>query len=137
MVEKMEVRGGERQVAGGKIRHQLADILKRRKGERNKMAKKLTASEIIRRKYKGNRYFMTPHKIKVGKLNPNVAYELSSGSGFGNSGRMYGVSVVSVNRKGVTKAVYDKSKAFGNRNEATSYIDKLKRKMQKNKRGRK
>ena len=44
MVEKMEVRGGERQVAGGKIRHQLADILKRRKGERNEMAKKLTAN---------------------------------------------------------------------------------------------
>ncbi len=100
------------------------------------MAKKLTASEIIRRKYKGNKNFMTPHKIKVGKLNPNVAYELSSGSGIGG-GTMYGVSVVSANKHGVTKAVYDKSKAFGNRNEATSYIDKLKRKMQKNKRGRK
>jgi len=91
---------------------------------------KLTASEIIRRKYKGNRNFMTPTKLKVGKLNSNVAFELSTGSGLGHGNRLYGVSVVSANKHGVTKAVYDKSKAFGNKNDAEAYINKLKNKMQ-------
>ena len=99
---------------------------------------KLTASEIIRRKYKGNKNFMTPNKLKVGKLNPNVAFELSSGSGFSGAGsRMYGVSVVSANKSGRTKAQYDLSKSFGSRNEADAYINKLKNKLAQNKRGKK
>ena len=97
--------------------------------------KPLTASEIIRRKYKGNKNFMTPDKLKVGKINKNVAFELSTGSGLGHGNRLYGVSVVSANPKTLkTTALYNKSKAFGNKNEAEAYINKLKRVMAKNKR---
>lgn len=91
---------------------------------------KLTASEIIRRKYKGNKNFMTPTKLKVGKLNKNVAFELSTGEGLGHGNRLYGVSVVSANKQGKTTSQYKLSKAFGNRTEADKYISKLKRKME-------
>ena len=50
---------------------------------------------------------------------------------------MYGVSVVSANKSGRTKAQYDLSKSFGSRNEADAYINKLKNKLAKNKRGKK
>lgn len=90
--------------------------------------KKLTAAEIIRRQYKGAKNFITPSKLKVGKLNSNVAYELSSGSGIGG-GRLYGVTVVSANKYGKTKPQYDLSKPFDNRNEAEAYINRLKNRM--------
>ncbi len=94
--------------------------------------KPLTASEIIRRKYKGNKNFMTPNKLKVGKVNKNVAYELSSGSGLGHGNRLYGVSVVSANPKTLkTTALHKKSKAFGSKNEAEAYINKLKNVMKR------
>ena len=96
--------------------------------------KPLSASEIIRRKYKGQKNFMTPHKLKVAKINKNVAYELSTGSGLGHGNKLYGVSVVSAGKGGKTTALYDKSKAFGSKNEAEAYINKLKRIMQLNKR---
>ena len=98
---------------------------------------KLTASEIIRRKFKGNKNFMTPHKLKVGKLNSNVAFELSTGSGLGHGNTLYGVTVVSANKSGKTRQQYDLSKAFGNKNEAEAYINKLKRKLVLNKRKKK
>ncbi len=94
--------------------------------------KPLTASEIIRRKYKGNKNFMTPNKLKVGKVNKNVAYELSSGSGLGQGNRLYGVRVVSANPKTLkTTKLYKKSKAFGSKNEAEAYINKLKNVMKR------
>ena len=91
--------------------------------------KKLTATEIIRRQYKGAKNFMTPHKLKVGKINQNVVFELSSGRGF-RGGSLYGVTVVSANKHGKTKPQYDISKSFDNKNEAEAYINKLKRKME-------
>jgi len=93
---------------------------------------KLTASEIIRRKYHGNKNFMTPHKLKVGKINPNVAFELSSGDGLGHGNKLYGVSVVSISKTGKANAT-NKSQAFGNKNEAEAYINKLKRIMRRKK----
>jgi len=90
---------------------------------------KLTASEIIRRKFKGQRNFMTPTKLKVGKLNPNVAYELSTGSGLGHGNRLYGVTVVSAGKSGKTNSQHNLSKAFGNKNEAEAYINGLKEKL--------
>lgn len=98
------------------------------------MGKVLSASEIIRRQYKGSKNFMTPTKLKTGKINKNVAFELSTGSGLGHGNRLYGVSVVSVNKNGRTKAQYDISKAFGSKNEAEAYINRLKNKMQINRR---
>jgi len=90
---------------------------------------KYSAQQIIRKQYKGNRNFMTPNKLKVGKINSNVAFELSTGSGLGHGNKLYGVTVVSANKKGETKAQYDISKAFGNKNEAEAYINKLKVRM--------
>ena len=90
--------------------------------------KPLTASEIIRLQYKGNKNFMTPHRQKVGKINKNVAFELSSGSGISGSGTLYGVTVVSASGY-KTRPLHNKSKAFTSKNEAEAYINKLKKKM--------
>jgi hypothetical protein len=91
--------------------------------------KNLTASEIIKKQYHGSKNFMTPHKLKVGKINKNVAFELSSGSGFTSGSRLYGVTVVS-NKLGRTKAQSNLSKPFETKNDAEAYIRKLKNKMQ-------
>ena len=100
--------------------------------------KKWSASEIIRQQYKGHKNFMTPHKVKVGKINPNVAFELSTGSGLGHGSKLYGVTVVSMNKKTwKTTPQYNISKAFGSKNEAEAYINKLKRKMELKRRLRK
>jgi len=94
----------------------------------------LTAQEIIRRQYKGAKNFMTPYKMKMGKINPNVAFELSTGSGLSGND-LFGVTLVAVNPKTLkTQSLHDKSEAFGNKNEAEAYINKLKRVMAKNKR---
>ena len=92
-------------------------------------SKPLTAQEIIRRQYKGAKNFMTPYKMKMGKINPNVAFELSTGDGLGHGNKLYGVSVVSVGKQGKTNAQYNLSKAFGNKNEAEAYVNRLKRKL--------
>lgn len=92
---------------------------------------KLTASQILKKQYKGNKNFMTPNKLKVGKLNSNMAFELSSGR-FG-SNMMYGVTIVSVNKSGRTTPQYNLSKSFGTKNEAEAYINKLKNRFQNKK----
>jgi hypothetical protein len=99
---------------------------------------KLTASEILKKQYGRSKNFITPNKLKVGKLNSNVAFELSSGSGFSGAGsRVYGVSVVSAGKTGKTHPQYDLSKSFDNKNEAEAYVNKLKNRLAKNKRGKK
>jgi len=90
---------------------------------------KLTASEIIRKQFKGRKNFMSPNKLKIGKVNPNVAFELSSGRGF-SGGTIYGVTIVSANKSGRTKSQYNISKAFDDRKKAEAYINRLKNKMQ-------
>ena len=93
---------------------------------------KLTASQILKRQYKGNKNFMTPNKIKVGKLNSNVVFELSSGRGL-SGGMIYGVTIVSVNKSGKTQPQYNLSKSFPSKNEAEAYINRLKNRLQKRK----
>jgi len=97
-----------------------------------------TASEILRKQFKGQKNFMTPYKLQVGKINRDVAFELSQGKSiFGSSDDLYGVSVVALNRrKGETRGLHDLSSAFSSRNEAEAHINKLKRKLKQN-RGRK
>jgi len=91
--------------------------------------KKWTASEILRMQFKGNKNPFTPNKLRVGKLNPSVAYELSQGRSFmRDDGDLYGVSVVSVNKtKWKTQNLHNLAKAFGTKNEAEAHINKLKR----------
>lgn len=95
--------------------------------------KKWTASEILGAKYKGEKNMFTPNKIKVGKINPDVAYELSKGKSiFRDNGDLYGVSVVAVNKKKwSTRGLYDLSGAFGSKNEAEAHINRLKKIMRK------
>ena len=95
----------------------------------NKYNKPKSASWIISSRFKSNRNFITPNRVKLGKINKNVAYELSSGRSFmRDDGDLYGVSVVSVNNdKWKTRGLHDLSKAFGTKNEAEAHINKLKR----------
>jgi len=95
-----------------------------------------TASEILRKQFKGQKNFITPYKLKVGKLNRDVAFELSQGrSIFRDEGDLYGVSVVALNRrKSETRGLHDLSSAFGTKNEAEAHINKLKRQLKQNRR---
>ena len=51
----------------------------------------LTASEILRRRYGTKPNFMTPNRVRIGKVHPDVAFELSTGRGFDNE-IIYGVT---------------------------------------------
>ena len=89
----------------------------------------VSASVIFRRKFKGRKNFMTPDREKMGKINKNVAFEIASGRGF-SGGKMYGVTVVSVNPKTGRTMSQDKlSDAFESRAKADAHINKLKRRL--------
>lgn len=91
-----------------------------------------TAREILRMEYGASKNFMTPNILKMGKLNQNVAYELSQGRGFDND-NIYGVSLASYNqRKGKTRRLGNISQMFHTKIEAHSYIDNLSRRFKKN-----
>lgn len=82
----------------------------------------VSAREIIRKQYGTSKNFITPHVLGYGKINKNVAYELSKGDFMGKD--MYGVSVASTKR-----ILYDKSKSFHSKQKAESYIGELVNKM--------
>ena len=85
-----------------------------------------SAQEIIRQEYGTARNFMTPSVIKTGKINPNVAFELSTGTGFDHN-QIYGVSVVQYDPDTDTTDRHAiESKCFGNRAAAECYISQLK-----------
>lgn len=90
-----------------------------------KMDKIYSANEILRKEYGDSRNFMTPNKVKVGKIAPNIAFELSSGKGIGDT-PLFGVSVASIDEKGNTKREFDLSKSFGSNKNAEKHIIKLK-----------
>ena len=93
------------------------------------MSKCLSARVIFRKRFpQRDKNFMTPNVEKFGKVNCNVAYELSSGRGFEND-TIYGVTLVSHNpKKGTTRSLHDVSQSFHSKNEAQSFINKLKNK---------
>ena len=97
--------------------------------------KTYTAREIFRRRFKGSKNFMTPNVEKYGKVNRNVAYELSSGRGF-SGGTMYGVTVVAVGKGGKTRSLHEKSKSFSSKSKAMSHVYGLQAKMGKFKKKR-
>ena len=87
----------------------------------------VTAREIIRKEYGSSRNFMTPHKVRCGKISRRVAFELSSGSGlFDRSSTIYGVSFAEITESGETIRRTDISGVFDSREDAEAYIEELK-----------
>lgn len=84
-----------------------------------------TAREIIRREYGSSRNFMTPHKIRIGKISKTMAFELSNGNGFDHSS-LYGVSFVEIKEDGSTVRRTDISKMFFGIGKAEAYIEQIK-----------
>ena len=85
----------------------------------------IPARTLIAMEYGDSKNFMTNHIIKVGKINKNMAFELSSGSGF-NNGVIYGISIAELLNDGKTTRRTDLSKCCYSLNEAESYIRDLK-----------
>jgi hypothetical protein len=82
----------------------------------------MTAREILRAAYGDSRNFMTPYVLRVGKLHPRIAYELSSDS----RGDYWGVSLVrwEPEEQKATR-LYEYSQLFHTRAEAEAYIEGL------------
>lgn len=92
--------------------------------------KTASAREIFRMQYGGKRNFMTQNVEKYGKINRNVAYEVSSGRGIEPGTTLYGVSVVAHSRqKQKTFPIYGLSKPFYSKEEANEYISSLQHRM--------
>ena len=89
----------------------------------------LSAQKAISHEYDGARNFITPQVIKYGKINRNLAFELSSGRGIFDDNTMYGVSIVSIISHEYpieTKRMTELSNSFQSRRAADVYIESLK-----------
>jgi len=85
------------------------------------------AREIIKKAYGTSKNMMTPHVLKYGKINKDMAYELSYGRGFSRA-RMYGVSVAKMVKGGKAIRSYEDSESFSSKAKAMNHIDYLKSK---------
>jgi hypothetical protein len=83
-----------------------------------------SAREIIKAEYGDSRNFITPYRIKTGKINKNLAYELSYGFGMDNN-KLYGLTIVE-DAKDKTKRREDLSECFSSIDEAKNRIKELK-----------
>ena len=84
-----------------------------------------SAKQILRQEYGTARNFMTDKVIRIGKINRNIAYELSTGKGIFDKS-LFGVSVVSYNPSNDTTDRHAiKSRCFSSLISAESYIDEL------------
>jgi hypothetical protein len=85
--------------------------------------------EVFRRRYKGQKNFITPNVIEYGKIGNKYSYELSWGEGiFNREDKIYGVSVLTNEGKKVDELKQTNnnlSRSFNNRKKAEKYIDKL------------
>jgi hypothetical protein len=81
----------------------------------------MRAREILRAAYGNSRNICTPHIVRVGKLHPRIAYELS----VNGKGDLWGVSLVRWEPTGKAVRLYDYSTAFSTREEAEAYIEGL------------
>lgn len=87
--------------------------------------KDLTAKKIIRKEYGDSTNPMTPRVIGHGKISKNVFYELSEGKGI-ISEKLYGLTIISVNKKGKTQRQYKLSNCFESLDEVKKHIERLK-----------
>ena len=86
----------------------------------------MDARDIICMEYKDSRNFMTPRKLSCGKLSENIAYELSSGTGF-NHEPIWGISIAAWRPKEQkTERLYKLSRCCHSSLEARGYIQSLK-----------
>ena len=89
---------------------------------------KLSAVDILHLEYGDSNNFMTPWIVRRGKITAEIVFELSTGSGFLDSGPLWGVSVVVYNpRSGLTDRHAVKSQCFNSRAAAERYISELDR----------
>lgn len=85
----------------------------------------LTAKQIIKREYGESKNIITPEVIRYGKINKNLAYEISSGIGM-KGDTIYGVSIVEIDKDGKTTRRTDLSDLFDSIDEVEMYIEVLK-----------
>ena len=84
------------------------------------------ASLVIRKHFKGQNNFMTPHMMKRDWAVPNkIAYELSSGEGF-TGDKIFGVTVVKIEKDGTTKQLDDLGGCCHSESEALERIANIK-----------
>ena len=95
----------------------------------------MSAREILRIEYGDSRNLMTDKIIKRGKINRNMAFELSVGNGMYNE-KIYGLSIVEIIEENLTKRRTDLSDCYLSKREAENHIRFLKDKF-KNKRSEK
>jgi hypothetical protein len=82
--------------------------------------------EVIRKEYKGSANMMTPNIVEYGWIIENeMAYEISSGNGI-YAEKIYGVSVVSINKKGRTSRERKLSSMFHSMSAVRDHISTLK-----------
>jgi hypothetical protein len=83
-----------------------------------------TAREIIKTEYGNSRNLITPYRIKVGKINKNLAYEISYGFGIDHN-KICGLTIVE-DIEGKTKRRYDLSGCFSSIEEVKNKIEEIK-----------
>lgn len=86
--------------------------------------KALTARQIIRQAYNGEKNIFTPNVIRIGKIDRNTAYEISYGRGM-TVERIYGVSIA-VCVDGKCSNDHDKQHCFTKLSDAENYVETLK-----------
>jgi len=85
-----------------------------------------SAKQILYQEYGTARNFITDSVIRIGKINRNIAYELSTGKGIFDNNDLFGVSVVSYNpSEDTTDRHAIKSRCFASLISAEGYIDEL------------
>lgn len=85
----------------------------------------LTAKQMFKLCYGGNKNLMSDKILSYGKINKYLAYEISKGSGFNNNS-VYAVSFVRLNAERELKGDSNLFKTFESLKEAESYIKQLK-----------
>lgn len=80
-----------------------------------------TARQILKQEFGSARNFMTPTVLKIGKVHPAVAFEISSGEFLGRT--LYGVTLAGHDGAGQTyRASEEWSKAFDSMSAATAHV---------------
>lgn len=88
------------------------------------MARRPTASAIIKREYGRSTNMITPTVIEYGMVDRDRAYELARGTGIYDE-PLYGVSVVLLHDDGSTERLFDQSTCFPSEDDARAHIAAL------------
>ena len=91
---------------------------------RKTMSKAMSAREIFKLEFGNSKNFMTPNVLKVGNLNRNVAYEISSGIGM-DMRTLYGLSIVEALPDGTTRRVHKYSGCFDSLSDVEYHLREI------------